>query len=185
MKNAAREEEWASWMRSAIAGNSRAYHKLLTAITPHLRVIVRETLCPIRRCNERGRGRSAGSPAGYPSQAWNVGSRQALGPGFRRSCEASWSTDLRRRGRRIDIPLEDVEATLESDERLSALRPNGCRADPSEARGPATNDCSVDFDRGNQRAGNGRRPEDDRGCSPRISAPSAKGIGRGLFGGVL
>ena len=48
MRNPAREEEWARWMRSAIAGDARSYHKLLTAVTPHLRVMAR------RRCEQYG-----------------------------------------------------------------------------------------------------------------------------------
>ncbi len=42
MKNLAREEEWASWMRSAMAGDPRAYHKLLSAMTPRLRMMARK-----------------------------------------------------------------------------------------------------------------------------------------------
>jgi RNA polymerase sigma-70 factor (ECF subfamily) len=120
MKNAAREEEWASWMRSAIAGNSRAYHKLLTAITPHLRVIVR------RRCDQFGAPTSEAEDVvqevllaiHLKRGTWDPA--RPLGPWLSALVRNKLVDSLRRRGRRIDIPLEDVEATLENDERLSA-----------------------------------------------------------------
>ncbi|TCL62120.1 sigma-70 family RNA polymerase sigma factor [Rhizobium sp. BK251] len=120
MKNPAREEEWACWMRSAIAGDSRAYHKLLTAITPHLRVMAR------RRCDQFGAPTSEAEDVvqevllaiHLKRGTWDPA--RPLGPWVSALVRNKLVDSLRRQGSRIDIPLEDVEATLESDERLSA-----------------------------------------------------------------
>ncbi|TBC86550.1 sigma-70 family RNA polymerase sigma factor [Rhizobium leguminosarum] len=120
MKNPAREEEWASWMRSAIAGDSRAYHKVLTAITPHLRVVAQ------RRCDQFGAPISEAEDVvqevllaiHLKRGTWDT--TRPLGPWLSSLVRNKLVDSLRRRGRRIDIPLEDVSATLESDERLSA-----------------------------------------------------------------
>ena len=36
-----REEEWAIWMRAAIAGDKAAYRRFLVAVTPSLRSLAR------------------------------------------------------------------------------------------------------------------------------------------------
>ncbi|KAA0686908.1 RNA polymerase subunit sigma [Neorhizobium sp. P12A] len=116
MKNPAREKEWVSWMRSANDGNSRDYHKLLTAITPHLRVIVR------RRCDQFGTPTNEAEDVvqevllaiHLKRGTWDPA--RPVGPWVAALVRNKLVDSLRRRGRRIDIPLEDVEATLESDE---------------------------------------------------------------------
>jgi RNA polymerase sigma factor (sigma-70 family) len=120
MKNQAREEEWASWMRSAIAGDSRAYHNLLTTITPHVRAMAR------RRCGQFSATTSEAEDVvqevllaiHLKRGTWNP--TRPLGPWIFALVRNKLVDSLQRPGRWIDIPLEDVEATLESDERLSA-----------------------------------------------------------------
>lgn len=120
MINPAREQEWASWMQSAIAGDSRAYHKLLTAITPHVRVMAR------RRCDQFGAPTSEAEDVvqevllaiHLKRGTWDPA--RPLGPWISVMVRNKLIDSLRRRGRQISIPLEDVEATLASDERLSA-----------------------------------------------------------------
>ena len=36
------EAQWAGWMRAANAGDSKAYRRLLEALTPFLRMVVRQ-----------------------------------------------------------------------------------------------------------------------------------------------
>ena len=120
MINPAREQEWASWMQSAIAGDSRAYHKLLTAITPHVRVMAR------RRCDQFGAPTSEAEDVvqevllavHLKRGTWDPS--RPLGPWISVLVRNKLVDSLRRRGRQISIPLEDVEATLASDEGLSA-----------------------------------------------------------------
>jgi RNA polymerase sigma factor (sigma-70 family) len=120
MKDLAREEQWASWMRSAIAGDGRAYHKLLTAITPHLRVIAR------KRCEQFGAPTSEAEDVvqevllaiHLKRGTWDL--TRPLGPWMATLVRNKLIDSLRRRGRQVSIPLEDVIATLESDERIDA-----------------------------------------------------------------
>lgn len=120
MRDPAREDLWASWMRAAIAGDTQSYHKLLTTIAPHLRAIAR------RRCDQFGAA---------PSEAEDVVQEvllaihlkrgtwdptRPLGPWLSALVRNKVVDSLRRKGRHISIPLEDITATLESEERLSA-----------------------------------------------------------------
>lgn len=120
MKNTAREEEWASWMRSAIAGDGRAYQKLLIAVTPHLRVMAR------RRCEQYGAPASEAEDVvqevllaiHLKRGTWDPS--RPLGPWMAALVRNKLIDSLRRRGRQASVPLEDVIAVLESEERLDA-----------------------------------------------------------------
>lgn len=119
MKNPALEDEWASWMRSAIEGDSRSYHRLLTAITPRLRVMAR------RRCELFGAPVSEAEDVvqevllaiHLKRGTWDQS--RPLGPWMSAIVRNKLVDSLRRRGRHISVPLEDVLATLESDDRVS------------------------------------------------------------------
>lgn len=116
MKNSAREEEWAAWMRSAIAGDGRAYHRLLTAVTPHLRVIAR------RRCEQFGAPASEAEDVvqevllaiHLKRGTWDPS--RPLGPWMAALVRNKLIDSLRRRGKQAAVPLEDVIAILESDD---------------------------------------------------------------------
>jgi RNA polymerase sigma factor (sigma-70 family) len=116
-----REQEWAEWMRNAMKGDTQAYHRFLGAVTPHLRAMAR------RRCNQFG------APA---SEAEDVVQEVLLAVHLKR---ATWDPDrpigpwlsaivrnklidsLRRRGRHVNVPIEDVIATLEAEEQGDGL----------------------------------------------------------------
>ncbi|MBP1886605.1 sigma-70 family RNA polymerase sigma factor [Sinorhizobium mexicanum] len=118
MKNLAREEKWASWMRSAIAGDKHAYHNLLTAMTPRLRVMAR------KRCELFGAPASEAEDVvqevllaiHLKRGTWDP--KRPLGPWLSAIVRNKLVDSLRRRGRQISVPLEDVIATLESDDRV-------------------------------------------------------------------
>ncbi|WP_431323133.1 sigma-70 family RNA polymerase sigma factor [Rhizobium sp. YTU87027] len=121
MKYSAREEEWAGWMRAAMNGDTQAYHRFLSAVTPHLRAIAR------RRCDQFG---------ALPSEAedvvqevllavhlkrgtWDPG--RPIGPWLSTIVRNKLIDSLRRRGRHISVPIEDVMATLGAEEQTDAL----------------------------------------------------------------
>lgn len=116
MNNPVREEEWAAWMRSAIEGDSYAYHKFLTAVTPHLRAIAR------RRCDQFGASASEAEEVvqevlltiHLKRGTWD--SSRPLGPWISAIVRNKVVDSLRRRGRQVVVPLEDVVDTLESHE---------------------------------------------------------------------
>lgn len=121
MNASTREQEWAEWMRSAMKGDTQAYHRLLSSVTPHLRAMAR------RRCDQFG------APA---SEAEDVVQEVLLAVHLKR---ATWDPDrpigpwlsaivrnklidsLRRRGRHVNVPIEDVIATLEAEEQGDGL----------------------------------------------------------------
>ncbi|WP_087003342.1 sigma-70 family RNA polymerase sigma factor [Rhizobium sullae] len=119
MKDLAREKEWASWLRSAIAGDSHAYRKFLTALTPHLRVMAR------KRCDQFGAPASEAEDVvqevlltiHLKRGTWDPS--RPLGPWLSAIVRNKVVDSLRRRGRQA-VPLEDVIATLKTDERMAA-----------------------------------------------------------------
>lgn len=107
-----REDEWTGLMRSAMAGDDAAYHRLLKAVTPVLRAAAR-----------RGLAR-AGQP---PDQAEDIVQEILLAVHLKRH---TWDSEapfapwlfaiarnklidtLRRRGRRIFVNIDDFAETL-------------------------------------------------------------------------
>jgi RNA polymerase sigma-70 factor, ECF subfamily len=107
-----REDEWTGLMRSAMAGDDAAYHRLLKAITPVLRAAAR-----------RGLAR-AGQP---PDQAEDIVQEILLAVHLKRH---TWDSEapfapwlfaiarnklidaLRRRGRRVFVNIDDFAETL-------------------------------------------------------------------------
>src|SRR3954466_4813638 len=107
-----REDEWTDLMRSAMAGDDAAYHRLLKAVTPVLRAAAR-----------RGRAR-AGEP---PDQAEDIVEEILLAVHLKRH---TWDSEapfapwlfaigrnklidmLRRRGRRIFVNIDDFAEIL-------------------------------------------------------------------------
>src|SRR5437868_12617087 len=110
-----REDEWTGLMRSAISGDSAAYHRLLKAVTPVLRAAAR-----------RGLAR-AGQPV---DQSEDIVQDILLAVHLKRQ---TWDADapfapwlfaiarnklidaLRRRGRRIFVNIDDFAETIPSE----------------------------------------------------------------------
>lgn len=119
MKNSARETEWANLMRAAIGGDARAYRELLVSITPHVRAIAR------RRCGQFGVPRSEAEDVlqevlltiHLKRGSWD--SSRPLGPWLSAIVRNKLIDGLRRRGRHISIPIEDVAETLGVDDGAS------------------------------------------------------------------
>jgi RNA polymerase sigma-70 factor (ECF subfamily) len=115
MKGPEREEEWASWMRAAMAGDARAYHRLLSAMTPRLRMVVR------KRCELIGAPTSEVEDVvqevllsiHLKRGTWDPS--RPLGPWLSAIARNKLIDSMRRRGRQISVPLDDVINTLESD----------------------------------------------------------------------
>lgn len=111
-----REEEWAALMRAAIGGDETAYHQLLESLSHSLRAatrrgfaqagaalndvedVVQETLLAIH----------------LKRHTWD--SDQPLGPWVRAIARHKLIDAMRRRGRRIEVPIEVVLDFLAADE---------------------------------------------------------------------
>lgn len=121
MKRSAREDEWAGWMRNAMAGDTQAYHRFLSAVTPHLRAMAR------RRCDQFGAPASEAEDVvqevllavHLKRGTWD--SARPIGPWLSTIVRNKLIDSLRRRGRHVSVPIEDVAATLEVQEPVDAL----------------------------------------------------------------
>jgi len=110
-----REDEWAAWMRAAIAGDAGAYRLFLQAVTPHLRAMARR----------RGAlfGGSASDAEDVVQEvllaihlkrgSWDPS--RPIGPWISVIVRNKMIDALRRRGRHVDVPIEDVIDTLEAE----------------------------------------------------------------------
>jgi RNA polymerase sigma-70 factor (ECF subfamily) len=116
-----REEEWATWLRAAIAGDGVAYQRFLQAVTPFLRAMAR------KRCESFG---AAASEAEDVVQevllaihlkrgTWDPA--RPLGPWLSTIVRNKMIDTMRRRGRHQVVPIEDVIETLEADEQADDL----------------------------------------------------------------
>lgn len=121
MSYSTREEEWAGWMRAAISGDAQAYHRFLSAVTPHLRAMAK------RRCDQFGAPASEAEDVvqevliavHLKRGSWDPA--RPIGPWLSTIVRNKLIDSLRRRGRHVNVPIEDVIATLEAEERADNL----------------------------------------------------------------
>lgn len=114
MKQSAREEEWAAWLRLAIEGDAQAYNRFLVAVTPHLRAMAR------RRCDQFGAPASEAEDVvqevllaiHLKRGTWDTG--RPLGPWLTIIVRNKLIDSLRRRGRHANVPIDDVSDFLEA-----------------------------------------------------------------------
>ncbi|MCM5555616.1 sigma-70 family RNA polymerase sigma factor [Pleomorphomonas sp. NRK KF1] len=114
MNHSAREEEWAAWMCAAMAGDTMAYHRFLKAVTPYLRSIAS------RRCAQYGAPPSEVEDVvqevllavHLKRGTWDVS--RPVGPWLSSIVRNKLIDSLRRRGRHVSIPIDDVMETLEA-----------------------------------------------------------------------
>jgi RNA polymerase sigma-70 factor (ECF subfamily) len=120
-----RERDWAFWMKSALAGDARAYRRLLSELAPFLRAVV------------RGRAAAYGLGAADVEDVvqetllaihlkrgtWD--DRQPVGPWVAAIARNKLIDALRRRGRRITVPIDDLSEVLPAEEQEEeGLRPH-------------------------------------------------------------
>ena len=115
-----REEEWAAWLRLAMKGDVQAYNRFLLAVTPHLRAMAR------RRCDQFG------APPGEAEDVvqevllaihlkrgtWDPA--RPLGPWLATIVRNKLIDSLRRRGRHVNVPIEDVSDFLAAEDETHA-----------------------------------------------------------------
>jgi RNA polymerase sigma factor (sigma-70 family) len=121
MTASSRENDWAVWMRAAMAGDAGAYRQFLVSVAPHVRGVAHS------RC------RSLGAPEGEAEDivqevllaihlrrgTWDQS--RPVGPWVAAITRNKLIDVLRRRGRRISVPIEEVADSLRADDRTSEL----------------------------------------------------------------
>jgi RNA polymerase sigma-70 factor, ECF subfamily len=107
-----RETHWAELMRAANRGDTGSYHALLRELAPVLRGVVS------RGFGRHGLGREDVEDVVQETllalhlkrQTWDEGKR--LFPWVHAIAQNKLTDNLRRRGRRADVPIEDISETL-------------------------------------------------------------------------
>ncbi|MDL2399704.1 sigma-70 family RNA polymerase sigma factor [Rhizobium mayense] len=121
MNYSAREEEWAVLMRAAVDGDAQAYHRFLSTVTPHLRAMAR------RRCDQYGAPASEAEDVvqevlltmHLKRGTWDIS--RPIGPWISTIVRNKLIDSLRRRGRHVSVPIDDVIDILEAEAQTDAL----------------------------------------------------------------
>jgi RNA polymerase sigma factor (sigma-70 family) len=112
----AREGDWTAWLRAANSGDATAYRRFLVAVTPHLRAMARH------RC--RRAGVSDGDAEDIMQEVllaihlkrgtWDQS--RPIGPWIAAIVRNKLVDTLRRRGRHVTVPIDDVIDTLGAED---------------------------------------------------------------------
>lgn len=113
-----REEEWAAWLRAGMGGDTTAYNRFLTAITPFLRASAR------RQCDRFGLNAAEAEDVlqevlivvHLKRGSWDP--QRPLGPWLSTIVRNKFIDALRRRTKRRDVPIEDFVNLLHSEDRV-------------------------------------------------------------------
>src|SRR4029079_9416390 len=112
----AKEEEWAVLMRAAMAGDEVAYRTFLKAVTPAIRATARRNLARF------GLGDAYGGDVVQATllaihlkrQTWDRD--RPIGPWIAAIARNKFIDLMRRRGRAVQVPIEDVASMLAAEE---------------------------------------------------------------------
>lgn len=115
------EEEWAVLMRAAMAGDEVAYRRFLKVITPSVRAAARRNLARYGLDVADGEDvvQDTLLAIHLKRQTWDQG--RPIGPWISAIARNKLIDLMRRRGRAIKVPIEDVAESLTVEETTSAL----------------------------------------------------------------
>ena len=106
------EDAWAQWMRDAIAGDAAAYRRVLDAVTPHLRRMVRHGLVRYGRGPEDVEDIVQETLLAIHLKRHTWDASRPIVPWVRAIASNKLVDSLRRHGTRVSVPLDDVAETL-------------------------------------------------------------------------
>ena len=117
-----RDRTWAEWMRAANAGDEIAYRRLLEALAPLLRQVVRRgfTRSGFGNCDVEDVVQETLLAIHLKRQTWDE--EQAITPWVTAIARHKVIDSLRRRGRHVELPIDDLIDVLPAEiptERLS------------------------------------------------------------------
>jgi RNA polymerase sigma-70 factor (ECF subfamily) len=117
------ESQWAAWMRAANAGDSGAYRRLLESLAPFLRALARRGLGRLGRdaADAEDVVQETLLAIHLKRQTWDE--RKPFTPWARAIARNKLIDSLRRRGRRIDVPIDDVIDFLPAEPEADTLSP--------------------------------------------------------------
>lgn len=111
-----REQEWSAWMAAALNGDEVAYRRFLEAVTPHLRMLARRRLASfgVGIHDHEDVVQEALLAIHLKRGTWDV--RRPIGPWISVILRNKLIDALRRRGRRVNVPIEDVIDTIADEQ---------------------------------------------------------------------
>ena len=117
-----RDRTWADWMRAANAGDEIAYRRLLEALAPFLQQVVRRGFASsgFGNCDVEDVVQETLLAIHLKRQTWDEG--EAITPWVTAIARHKLIDNLRRRGRHVELPIDDVIDVLPAEiptERLS------------------------------------------------------------------
>lgn len=116
MVAASQDADWTQWMRAALAGDSDAYRQFLLSVTPYIRAVAR------KRCRNAGAADSEAEDivqevlltVHLKRGTWDPS--RPISPWISAIIRNKVIDSFRRRGRMINIPIDDVTDHLQADE---------------------------------------------------------------------
>jgi RNA polymerase sigma-70 factor (ECF subfamily) len=107
-------------MRAAMDGDKQAYQRFLVAVTPYLRALAK------RRCDQFGAPASEAEDVlqevllavHLKRGTWDIA--RPIGPWLTTIVRNKLIDSLRRRGRHVNVPIDDVIETLEAEDQSEA-----------------------------------------------------------------
>jgi RNA polymerase sigma factor (sigma-70 family) len=116
MTTSSRENDWAVWMRAGMAGDAGAYRQLLVSVTPHVRTVARS------RCRRLGVPEAEAEDVvqevllaiHLKRGTWDQA--RPIGPWVAAIARNKSIDLLRRRGRHISVPIEEVAESRQADD---------------------------------------------------------------------
>jgi RNA polymerase sigma-70 factor (ECF subfamily) len=111
-----REAEWAGLMRAAIAGDEAAYRRLLSALAPWLRALARRSLARTGRGDADAEDIVQETLLAIHLKRHTWDAARPLGPWLRAIARHKLIDGLRRRGGRVQIPIDGLEDFLAAEE---------------------------------------------------------------------
>jgi RNA polymerase sigma-70 factor, ECF subfamily len=111
-----REKEWARLMRAGNAGDADSYQRLLLQLMPVLRAVARRGLASARMADTDAEDvvQETLLAIHLKRQSWDEDA--PIGPWLRAIARHKMIDMLRRRGRRIDLPIDDFAEVLAGGE---------------------------------------------------------------------
>jgi len=110
------EEEWAVLMRAAMAGDETAYRAFLKAVTPALRATARRNLARFGQAAVDAEDvvQDTLLAIHLKRQTWDQD--RPIGPWISAIARNKFIDRMRRRGRAVQVPIEDVAESLAAEE---------------------------------------------------------------------
>jgi RNA polymerase sigma-70 factor (ECF subfamily) len=108
-------------MRAAVSGDKQAYHRFLTSVTPALRMMVRRRfeLLGVPQNEVEDVVQEALLTVHVKRATWDTG--RAISPWLATVVRNKMIDHLRRLGRNAAVPLDDVIAQIEVDDRIDPM----------------------------------------------------------------